>query len=100
MEKTTCTSSVWLARGNSIGIAGAATTVVVTMKMTSSTSIMSTSGVTLIPEMIPFPFPESGEDSGDAIAYTVGPGVRDKYASTRLERTSVPASSEATRRWK
>src|SRR6266700_1861690 len=68
-DSMTWTSSPWAAWGRSRGTAGVTMIFAVTMKITSSTSITSTSGVTLMPEMIPF----AGWPLGAAIAHLAQP---------------------------
>src|SRR5579863_1249888 len=53
IERTTCTSSPCAACGRSRGTAGVTMIFAVTTKITSRTNITSTSGVTLMPAMMP-----------------------------------------------
>src|SRR5882724_8595102 len=52
-DRITCTASPWAACGRSRGTAGVTMIFAVTTKITSSTSMTSTSGVTLMPEIKP-----------------------------------------------
>ena len=77
-EKTTCTSSLFWAFGKSRGNAGATMTLAVTMRMMSNTSVMSTSGVTLMPTIMPLPC-----ELAPAMALTVAPPYYDHPAYIR-----------------